>query len=146
MPVDVIGIDHIYVTVADLARSRAFYRFLVDVLGFREAESTIAGDPHAHFYNRHFGFSLRPARTTGVPHDPYAPGLHHFCFRVESEGEVDAAAAELAGRGIAATAPRYYPEYAPDYYATFFTDPDGVRLEITNFRRQRRERMDHWSG
>lgn len=46
--------------------------------------------------------------------------------------------------GIEITAPRLYPEYAPDYHAFFFSDPDGARLEITNFRAERRTRMEHW--
>jgi hypothetical protein len=46
--------------------------------------------------------------------------------------------------GIAASLPRLYPEYAPDYYATFFSDPDGLRLEVTNFRAERRERNLAW--
>ncbi len=29
-----------------------------------------------------------------------------------------------------------------DYTATFFTDPDGVRLEVTTYRPERRERHD----
>ena len=37
--------------------------------------------------NRHFGYVLRPARAS-LPHDPYAPGLHHFCFRAEGEREL----------------------------------------------------------
>jgi len=44
------------------------------------------------------------------------------------------------------SAPRYYPEYDADYYATFFTGPDGVRLEITNFRAERQERMQNWDA
>ena len=27
-------------------------------------------------------------------------------------------------------APRDYPDYAPEYYAIFFCDPDGVKLEV----------------
>jgi glyoxylase I family protein len=26
----------------------------------------------------------------------------------------------------------------------FFTDPDGVRLEVTNYRQERRDRHDRW--
>jgi catechol 2,3-dioxygenase-like lactoylglutathione lyase family enzyme len=111
-------------------------------LGYRKASAPIGGEPHRHYFNRHFGFDP-PARRT-ADHDPYAPGLHHFCFRVEDEPAVDQAARELGAAGVAATAPRYYPEYDPDYYATFFTGPDGVRLEITNFRASRRQRMAHW--
>ncbi|MGH7895550.1 MAG: VOC family protein [Candidatus Binatia bacterium] len=146
MPVEVIGIDHVYLAVRDLARSEAFYDRIMRVLGYRKGRSAIAGDPHVHFYNRQFGFSLRPARAGTPDHDPYAPGLHHFCFRVVDERAVDGAAAELGAEGIEVTQARYYPEYAPDYYAIFFTDPDGVRLEITNFRRQRRRRMFDWSA
>jgi glyoxylase I family protein len=145
MPVDVLGIDHIYVTVRDLAAAEAFYDcVLVGVLGHRKASAPIGGDPHLHYYNRHFGFSIRPARAGTTDHDPYAPGLHHFCFRVEDEHAVDQAARELGAAGVAATAPRYYPEYDADYYATFFTGPDGVRLEITGFRASRRQRMNNW--
>jgi glyoxylase I family protein len=146
MPVEVLGIDHVYVTVGDLAAAEAFYdRVLVNVLGYRKASAPIGGDPHRHYFNRHFGFSIRPARTP-APHDPYAPGLHHFCFRVANEAAVDQAVHELGAAGVNATAPRYYPEYDRDYYATFFTDPDGVRLEITNFRASRQRRMTDWDA
>jgi hypothetical protein len=37
--------------------------------------------------------------------------------------------------------PRHYPEYAQDYYAIFLEDPDGLRLEIMNFREMRREHL-----
>jgi catechol 2,3-dioxygenase-like lactoylglutathione lyase family enzyme len=144
MPVEVIGIDHVYLAVHDFADSERFFdRVMIGVLGYRKLAAPIGGDPHVHYYNRQFGFSIRPARTM-TPHDPYAPGLHHFCFRVEDERAVDTAAAELVAAGVDATAPQYYPEYAADYYATFFASPDGVRLEITNFRAIRRKRMHEW--
>ncbi len=60
------------------------------------------------------------------------------------EAAEDRAAGELGEAGVDATEPRYYPEYAPDYYATFFTDPDGIRLEVTNFREIRRKLMYDW--
>ena len=146
MTVEVIGIDHVYLSVSDMNASEWFYdTVMLQVLGYRKGESVIAGDAHVHYYNRQFGFSLRPART-GVIHDPYAPGLHHFCFRVEDNAAVDQVAGELAALGITCTEPDYYLQYATDYYAVFFEDPDGVRLEITNFRQDRRERMEHWDS
>lgn len=143
---EVIGIDHIYLTVSEPARSETFYdKVLQQTLGFRKNRFALNGEPHLQYYNRQFGFVLRPARRL-TPHDSYAPGLHHFCLRVEGIAEVQAAAQALQALGIAASQARCYPDYAEDYWATFFEDPDGLRLEITNYRRERRERHDHWDG
>ena len=139
---EIIGIDHIYLAVSDLAVSEAFYDRAMPLLGFRKNRFEIGGDPHVQYYNRLFGFVLRPAR--GGRHDSYAPGLHHLCLRVDTEADVDAAAAALRAAGIETSEPRRFPEYAPDYRAIFFQDPDGIRLEITNYRQERRERHDHW--
>jgi hypothetical protein len=57
---------------------------------------------------------------------------------------------EVAGRlraaGIEASGAQLCPEYAPDYWATFFNDPEGIRLEVTNYRQERRDRYDNWSA
>jgi glyoxylase I family protein len=141
---DVIGIDHLYIAVSDLARSEVFYdKVLVNALGFRKNRFAIGGDPHVQYFNRHFGYVLRPSRGA-ARHDPYSPGLHHFCFRVDSATDVAAVAGRLRAEGIEASEARLYPEYAPDYWATFFSDPDGIRLEVTNYRQERRERHDKW--
>ena len=58
--------------------------------------------------------------------------------------DVDAPARGLRALGVAATEPRLYPEYAPDYYATFFSDADGLRLEIVAHRRMRSLVREHW--
>lgn len=140
----VIGIDHVYVAVTDLSVSEAFYdKVLRDTLEFRKNRFTLGGDPHVQYYNRHFGFVLRPARS-GARHDPYAAGLHHFCFRVDSREDVVRVASALRALGIPASEARTYPDYAPDYVATFFDDPDGIRLEVTNYRQERRDRHDRW--
>jgi glyoxylase I family protein len=141
---EVTGIDHIYIAVSDLDRSESFYdRVMLQVLGFRKNKFAIGGNQHIQYFNRHFGYVLRPARGR-AKHDSYAPGLHHLCLRVDSVADVMAVANQLRGAGIEASAARLYPEYAPDYWATFFSDPDGVRLEVTNYRQERRDRHDHW--
>lgn len=141
---EVTGIDHIYITVSDLVRSEIFYdRVLLEVLGFRKGKFLLDGDPHVQYFNRHFGYVLRPSHSFAV-HDAYSPGLHHFCLRVDSAADVVAVSTRLRQVGIEASEGKHYPDYAPDYWATFFTDPDGVRLEITNYRMERRERHDNW--
>jgi len=142
---DVIGIDHIYITVSNLARSEKFYDVVMPVLGFRKNQFELSGEQHVQYYNRHFGIVLRPAHATRA-HNPYAPGLHHFCLRVESEADVREAAKLLTEQNISVSEPQRYPEYAPDYCAVFFTDPDGVQLEITNYRQERRQRHADWDN
>jgi catechol 2,3-dioxygenase-like lactoylglutathione lyase family enzyme len=142
--VEVIGIDHIYIAVSDLARSEVFYDRVFLNLGFRKNSFPINGDPHVQYYNRHFGYVLRPAKNIKA-HDSYAPGLHHFCLRVDSVSDVKDAAKALRDSGIEVSEPKLYPEYASDYYAFFFADPDGLRLEVTNYRQERRDRHSNWT-
>lgn len=142
--IEVTGIDHIFIAVSDLDRSEIFYDLvLLDVLGFRKNKFMLGDEPHVQYFNRHFGYVLRPSCTqTARVSD--APGLHHFCLRVDSADEVAAVAIQLRSTGIKASEAKLYSEYASDYWATFFTDPDGIRLEITNYRLEQRERCDNW--
>jgi hypothetical protein len=57
---------------------------------------------------------------------------------------VDEAARGLHALGVDASEPKTYPEYAADYYATFFSDPDGIRLEVVAHRRMRSLIVDRW--
>lgn len=143
MSIDVGAIDHVYVAVSDLARSEAFYDGVMRLLGFKKGVFPIAGERHLHYFNRVTQYSIRPARSAG-PHDSYRPGLHHLCFRVADRDQVDEAARGLTALGVAASTPALYPEYAADYYATFFTDPDGIRLEIVALRAGRILVRDNW--
>jgi catechol 2,3-dioxygenase-like lactoylglutathione lyase family enzyme len=143
MKVDVVALDHIYVTVADLAVAEAFYDPVMRLLDFRKGRAPVAGEPHRHYYNRVMAYSIRPAHTA-ARHDPYAPGLHHVCFRVATRRDVDTVAAALGELGIEATEPALYPQYDSDYYATFFEDPDGIRLEVVAEVARRRTIRERW--
>ncbi len=140
---EIIGIDHIYITVSDMARSEAFYDCAMKIMGFRKSTFAIEGYAHIHYFNRHFGYVLRPARSVKA-HDAYSPGLHHLCFRVDSVADVILVTNGLRATGINAIEPKLHSEYAPDYWATFFSDPDGIRLEVTNYRQERQERHAQW--
>jgi catechol 2,3-dioxygenase-like lactoylglutathione lyase family enzyme len=144
MSIEVGAIDHVYLAVGDLARSETFYDGVMRLLGFKKGTAPIGGERHLHYFNQVTQYTIRPAKSPG-PHDPYRPGLHHLCFRVASREQVDEAAAGLNALGVAATPPALHPEYAADYYATFFTDPDGIRLEIVALRRMRILVRDRWA-
>lgn len=141
--VSVVAIDHIYLTVSDFARAEAFYDKVLALLDYRKLDAPIGGDPHRHYFNRVMQISIRPAR--GGKHDPYAPGLHHLCLQLADNAAVDKAAQLLRAAGVEVTEPAFYPQYAEDYYAVFFSDPDGIRHELVARRARRKlvaERYD----
>ena len=130
----VTGIDHIYLCVSDLDRAEAFYdRALGDALGFRKTRFALHGDPHVQYYCRHYGIVLRPARSA-APHDSYAPGLHHLAWTAADRADVDAMYQLLLDIGATILdSPADYPRYGPGYYAVFFADPDGLKLEYVHW-------------
>jgi catechol 2,3-dioxygenase-like lactoylglutathione lyase family enzyme len=65
-----------------------------------------------------------------MPYDRYAVGLHHLAFAAPTRAAVDERHQWLLSAGAEIeSAPREY-DYAPGYYAGFFYDPDGIKLEI----------------
>lgn len=140
---EITGLDHIYLTVQDLSASEPFYDKLMQLLGFRKGIAPIGGEPHCHYFNRSLQISIRPARKK-QQFDSYAPGLHHICLQVESRQEIDTIYEALRQIEVNASLPQTYPEYAEDYYAIFFHDPDGIRLEIVARRDDRRFIAKHW--
>ena len=144
MALEVLGIDHIYIAVSDLARSTDFYDGVMKLLGFRKGTDPVGEQPHVHYFNRALQYTLRPARADAPHHDPLVPGLHHLCFQVADRSVVDEIAQGLRKLGIEVREPRLYPKYGADYYAVYFKDPDGIELEIVSRTRIRNMICDHW--
>jgi catechol 2,3-dioxygenase-like lactoylglutathione lyase family enzyme len=125
---------HIDLSVSDVAAARRVYAPMLDFLGYTMVKDRPDGCEWDVKGREPFGASLgiRTA-TSGGSHDRYAPGLHHLAWRVESREAVDAAHALLVEHGIRVLdPPAHYPEYSGDYYAVFFADPDGLKLEIVH--------------
>jgi catechol 2,3-dioxygenase-like lactoylglutathione lyase family enzyme len=77
---------------------------------------------------------LREAVLRDVEFDRRRAGLHHVSLRVVARDDVDRFHAFLVASGATVLdAPAEYPEYGPDYYAVFFADPDGMKLEVVHF-------------
>lgn len=119
----VVGIDHISIRVKDYEKSKTFYQRLFDFLGFEisdEYPSTIG------WTNGKTRYWIAPAegrkgyRIGDV-------GLHHYAFELRNRKDVDALQAFLEKEGVKIVDPA--DEYYEDYYAVFFLDPDGIKLE-----------------
>jgi catechol 2,3-dioxygenase-like lactoylglutathione lyase family enzyme len=119
--------DHIDLRVKDMERAKKFYVPLLAALGFTVDQSSktwvtyeaprTAGEPTEFF---------------GFTHDPnHVPNGTRIAFWADSREEVErvAAAAGAAGaRNI--EGPEFCVDYEPNYYAVFFEDPEGNKLEV----------------
>jgi catechol 2,3-dioxygenase-like lactoylglutathione lyase family enzyme len=132
------GIHHLDLVVSDLERSLAFYRGLLQPLGYVR-EGPIAGERGERVvYLDHIrsegaiGLRERQSGADGVPYDRYAVGVHHVAFTATSRAMVHERTAWLAEQGVTIeSGPREY-DYIPGYFAVFFYDPDGIKLEIVH--------------
>ncbi len=137
------GIHHIDLTVKDAKASRAFYESVLGFMGYRYAAPiSDFGDTDPNGYD----FDLRDGDefcSIGIlnargehadrTHDRYSAGLHHIAWNAASRADVDAMHAHLLRIGATILdPPAAYPQYGPTYYAVFFADPDGLKLEYVH--------------
>jgi catechol 2,3-dioxygenase-like lactoylglutathione lyase family enzyme len=132
------GIDHLDLVVADLRRSLPFYRGLLAPLGYvRESRITgERGEPVTYLGRAEGGGSIglreRTSDAHAVAYDRYAVGVHHVAFAADSRAAVDDRAGWVVDQGMTIeSGPEEYG-YAPGYYAVFFYDPDGIKLEVVH--------------
>jgi catechol 2,3-dioxygenase-like lactoylglutathione lyase family enzyme len=127
--------SHIDLVVRSLGRSLVFYKGLLEPLGYT-VETQIIGErgEEVHYLRGETirdAIGLREAQSPVTEaYDRYAVGLHHLAFEVPSRAMVDERAAWLVSQGaeIESGPSEYF--YTPGYYAVFFYDPDGIKLEI----------------
>jgi catechol 2,3-dioxygenase-like lactoylglutathione lyase family enzyme len=134
-----VGLGHVDLVCRDLERSLAFYLGVFGPLGLG-GRATFPGELGEEIHYLRFpapgsgSIGLRQASGPEAEQrfELYAPGLHHVALTVESRDDVDAAhaAAEAAGATVLHP-PKAWPQYHPRYYATFFLDPDGFRIEVS---------------
>jgi catechol 2,3-dioxygenase-like lactoylglutathione lyase family enzyme len=122
-------IDHVSIPVRDLAAAARFYEPVLASLGMtklREWPDAAIGfgkDYPEFWLNKRTGMAL-------VPNDSGT----HICLRAREQAAVDAFyAAALAAGGSSDGAPGFRKHYSDNYYAAFFRDPDGNRIEAVTF-------------
>ena len=127
------GFHHVDLVVSSILRSLPFYRDLLGALGWHRIAEVAGerGETIWYLGGPGTGVGLREARTPG-DHDRYRIGVHHVAFEAPSREVVDERAEWLRGRGATIeSGPEEY-EYQRGYYAVFFYDPDGLKLEIVH--------------
>ncbi len=126
-------IHHLVLTVSDPGASFALYDAVLRELGYRLHSQTEHGVSwHQGAGDTLTEFDLTPAKAGAPKHDRTSPGLHHLAWRMESREAVDRMHKLLLQIGADMTdAPAEYPQYngGKGYYAVFFRDRDGLKLE-----------------
>ncbi len=139
-------LNHIDVSVGYPERSIPFYDALFRALGYRrwkvDAPEWQGPSPRRATWSLRcpdgssFGVEVRPARPESRDrrYDRYEPGPHHLAFHAASPQVVDAVHRAMVEAGAEVLDPPTdysgHPAYSKGYYAVFFADPDGVKLEV----------------
>ncbi|HXF98525.1 MAG TPA: VOC family protein [Gaiellaceae bacterium] len=125
------GIHHVDLVVSSIERSLPFYRELLAPLGYTRVSEVRGerGETIWYLGGRDVELGLREAQTPGA-YDRYRVGVHHVAFVAPSREVVDERHRWLVARGAAIESPPREYDYVPGYYAVFFYDPDGIKLEI----------------
>ena len=124
--VRIVGIDHLVIRVGDFAKSKAFYGKLFGFLGFKVLDEYADAIGWTNGKTR---FWIGPADLEGKIRGYRIGniGFHHYAFELRSRKDVNDLEAFLKQEGATIVDPA--DEYYDDYYAVFFLDPDGLKLE-----------------
>ena len=135
----VVGIDHLVLSVSDLDRSKAYYGRVLGFLGFKLKHDM--GD-FAGWSNGKTLFWIAQADSAGRKrkHRKGDIGFHHYAFELDSRTAVDALGAFLEETGLPVADPPGSYNGDDQYYAVFFHDPDGMRLEAMHYGREKKKR------
>ena len=129
------GVHHVDLVVSSIERSLPFYRDLLGPLGFHRIGEVEGERGETIWYLSGPGseIGLREAQTASDgPYDRYRVGLHHLALEVSSRAAVDERAEWLRSQGAEIESEPQEYAYMPGYYAVFFYDPDGIKLELVH--------------
>lgn len=128
-------IDHLDLTVRDPGKSRGFYEAVLGFMGYTRIQRHEDGFdfdmPGERDWRCSIGLRKSRGDSENRAHDRYSPGLHHVAFYAHVRSDVDRLHEVLIEIGaVVLDAPAEYPQYGTSYYAVFFADPDGLKLEF----------------
>lgn len=127
-PTDPAG--HLKICASDFAKSKKFYAKIFEKLGFKP----IASKEKSAAWATKDGFGIWIAQATQKQTHLFgAPGFHHLCVKAETPELVDAIYAQVKNKTTVFDAPQQFPQYTDKYYAVFFADPDGLKIEVAYY-------------
>lgn len=126
------AIGHVGIEVTNLARSKKFYKTMLESLGFQ----IVMEDGNAiGFSNKLLQVWLaKPAETRvrrDAPNEEESIVADHLAIIVDEKRTVDAVEKAMKQCGFKPLFPcEEYPEFCPGYYAVSYSDPDNYVVEV----------------
>ncbi len=126
-------LHHIEIYVRDLNKSKEFWGWLLNELGYKEYQSWEHGISYI-LEKTYIVFVQVEEKFLDVPYHRCRAGLNHLAFHGGSNEFIDEITIKLKNRGVKILYEDKHP-YAggPDYYAVYFEDPDRMKVEITSY-------------
>lgn len=123
-------LGHLGVNVPDLAAAKRYYTALMPLVGFEPfldakdefAFRPVQGKPGTYLF-------FYPSTSAGT-YSSDRTGLQHLAFMTRGRSLVDAIHEFAVDSGNTILySPQHFPQYLGHYYATFWLDPFGLKLE-----------------
>jgi glyoxylase I family protein len=131
------GINHLALTVRDLERSAGFYDRVLGFMGYARVEvpdhvQQLMKTRLLAWASPAGSLTIRPAKDDSAhkPHDRNAIGLNHVAFNAAERDDIERLHRLLIEIGAKVLDPPAEYPYFPGYYAVYFADPDGLKMEF----------------
>ncbi|MFA5022632.1 MAG: VOC family protein [Patescibacteria group bacterium] len=124
-------IGHIRMLASNFKESYSFYKDIFEALGYNQVSNK---ENKATWVKDGYGIMLGQAKINDYQYKYGMPGIHHLCLKAASVDQVD----KLYNLALKKEVhiyepPKKYPNYTDKYYAVFFGDPDGIKLEVAYY-------------
>jgi glyoxylase I family protein len=133
----ITGLHHVDLAVRDPTRSLGFYLGILGPLGAEEAfrYDTYRGSEEVVYLRigkQYLGFR----QADGGEHHYYDVGIEHLAVFVDERHEVDETYDRCLELGARIHFPPQEDRDEPGYWAIFFLDPDGLRIDVAHWTRE----------
>ncbi len=125
------AIHHIEINVSDLVQSVQFWKWFLELLGYKEYQiwdkgrSWKLGDTYIVLVQTEEKYLNNSYHRCGT-------GLNHIAFHASSQKVIDDITGQLRMKNIPLLYNDKYPHAGgQDCYAVYFEDPDRIKIEIT---------------
>lgn len=127
----VVAVDHIGLSVRNFKKSKEFYGKLLSFMGFKVF---MRGKNYIGWSNKKTRVIIQPvtSKYRKLKHEKGMVGFHHYAFEMSSRKDVDAICQFLIEHKMHVLDPAA-EYYGGPFYAVFFADPDGLKLECMHY-------------